>query len=186
MKKLIFLISIMCVAFYSCDGRKSKSVSLKESIQEFNQKLSESPIIDYYPKEYTEIVTDTIISNKVKVRIKNFSLPYESISMSNSEKSNIKIQKHHRVFESEVIVSTQNKEILSTHISVEKFRELYPDDFWTNVTLQHVWVNQELSSPEMINLDMSFINPKSKAFKVYRMTIDGKGQQQIQLIEERA
>ncbi|MEO8774320.1 MAG: hypothetical protein ABI263_08330 [Gelidibacter sp.] len=60
------------------------------------------------------------------------------------------------------------------------------DLFWDSATLQHVWVNQELSNIDDIILDISFINPKNDAYKVYRMSIDSHGHQTLNLIEERS
>lgn len=185
MKNIFFIIVIISIAFISCDGRKSRSEALKASVEEFNEKQSESEIITYYPKEYTEVVSDTLISNKVKVHIKNYSLLNESIVMLENYKSIPNSNKQHRVFESEIVVSTPSKEILNIHISAKQFKSSYSDEFWNHATLQHVWVNQDLSTINDIKLDMSFINPSNNSYKFYRMSIDEHGQQRIELIEER-
>ncbi len=185
MKNILLVLIIVSIGFVSCDGRKSKSVSLKESIKEFKERQSEVEIINYYPDEYVEVVTDTIISNNVKVHIKNYSLSNESVLMSVNEHSTSKNQKQHRVFESDIVVSTPTKEIFNAHISAEQFKSINTDAFWSNATLQHVWVNQELSTSNDIKLDMSFINPKENTYKLYRMSIDENGQQQIDFVEER-
>jgi hypothetical protein len=169
------------VGFLSCDRRKSPSESLKYSIKEFNEEHSGVAIIKYYPNEYTEVVTDTLISNKVKIHIRNYSLLDKSILMTVDKKK----EKHHRVFESNVVVSTPTKEILKTHISAEVFKSKYSEDFWNHATLQHVWVNEELSSPEDIKLDMTFINPSEDSYKLFRMSIYRNGKQKVELIEER-
>ncbi len=187
MKNIVLALILVCVAFMSCDGRKSKSVSLKESIEEFKQKQLLIETINYYPKEYTEIVTDTILSDKVKIHIKNYSLSNDGIPMLANAKDGTTKEKQHRVFMSEIIISTasSSKEIFSTKISAEQFKSLYSDVFWNNATLQHVWVNQGLSTLGDIKLDMSFINPKDNSYKLYRMSIDGTGKQHIDFIEER-
>jgi hypothetical protein len=105
--------------------------------------------------------------------------------MLENDKSNPNSNKQHRVFESEIVISTPSKEILNTHISAAQFKSMYSDEFWNHATLEHVWVNQELSTMSDIKLDMSFINPSNNAFKLYRMSIDEVGQQTIELIEER-
>ena len=185
MKNILLLLILACMAFVSCDGRKSKSVSLKESIKEFKERQSDLEIINYYPNEYVEVVTDTIISNELKIHIKNYSLANETIFMSIDENATPKIQKQHRIFESEIVISTATKEIFSAHISAEQFKSYHSDQFWTNATLQHVWVNQELSTSNDVKLDMSFINPKNNSYKLYRMSIDLDGKQQLELIEEK-
>ena len=184
MKNFLIVIILFCAVLSSCDGRKSPSEALKSSIAEFNKKQLILEVITYYPKEYTEVVTDTIIANDVKIHIKNYSLNDDGILMASSNTSN-KIKKQHRVFTSEIVISTPTKELFSTEISAEQFKSLYSDVFWNNATLQHVWVNQELSTSDDIKLDMSFINPKDNSYKLYRMSIDGNGKQHIDFIEER-
>lgn len=183
MKNILLVLVIVCVAFMSCDGRKSQSVSLKESVEKFNMKQIE--MINYYPEAYTEVVTDTILSNEVRIHIKNYSLNNEGIFMSESKSIPALKKKQHRIFESDIVISTPTKEILSTHISAEQFKLDDADTFWNNATLQHVWVNQDLSTLADIKLDISFINPNNNSYKLYRMSIDENGQQKIDFIEER-
>ncbi|MEZ4802706.1 MAG: hypothetical protein R2797_08020 [Gelidibacter sp.] len=184
MKNLFFIIAIISVVFVSCDGRKSKRVSLKESIEEFKERQSADEIINYYPNEYVEVVTDTIISNKVKVHIKNFSLQNKGIDMSVNTHETSKNLKQHRVFESEIVISTPFKILFNAHMTAEQFKDISSDKFWDNATLQHVWVNQELSTSQDIKLDISFINPKNNTYKLYRMSIDENGQQRIDFVEQ--
>lgn len=184
MKNLIFIIVISCIGFVSCDGRKSQSVSLKESIREFKQNQSKIEMLSYYPKEYTAVVTDTIISNELKIRIKNYSLENEAISFTPTQRTKLKKTSYHRIFESEIVVSTPTKTIFTARISAAHFKEASTDVFWNNATLQHSWVNQELSTPDNIQVDVSFINPKENSYKLFRLSIDEDGKQQFNLIEE--
>lgn len=182
MKNLFFIIAIVSIVFTSCDGRKSKNVALTQSVMEFNQKESNLELITYYPKEYTEVVTDTILSNQVKVHIRNYSLDNEAILIS--DESAPKKIKYHRIFESDVLITSPSRELFKTHISAIQFASTYSDEFWDNATLQHVWLNEELSTPQYIQLEMSFINPRNESYKLYRMSVDHFGQQRIILIEE--
>lgn len=181
MARTLLVILIACIGFVSCDGRKSKSVALKESIKEFQQKLT--PLATFYPKEYTEVVTDTLISNSVKVHVKNYSSLNDVIPMTSADK-NPKAKTFHRVFESEIAISTNTKEIFRTKISADQFKNLFNDTFWNNATLQHTWVNEELSTAEEIHLDMSFIDPTTDSYKLYRMSVTMDGQQHLKLIQE--
>lgn len=184
MKNIILLIALISIGFISCDGRKSKSVALKESIEAFNQDQSNFETVSYYPKEYSEVVTDTIISNELKIHIKNYSIDNEAVLISTLEKTSPKMTTYHRVFESEIVVSTPTKTIFSGWISAAQFTETSSDAFWNNATLQHAWVNQELSTLEQVQVDVSFINPKENSYKLFRMSIDVDGQKHINLIEE--
>ena len=181
MKKIIYLLVILSIAFVSCDSRKSQNDLLKEAISEYNTKQPKVETISYYPTEYTEVATDTLISNKVNIHIKNYSLIDENILLTKTDNHT----KYHRVFESEISIKTEDKHILSTIINAEKFANI-KEHFWNNATLQQVWVNQELSTVEEINIDLSFINPLDKTYKLYRMSVNYNGQQEIHLIEEQS
>lgn len=59
-----------------------------------------------------------------------------------------------------------------------------PDPFWDNATLQHAWVNQELSNTNSVTLDFSFINLQNHNYKLYRMAIDADGHHSVTMIEQ--
>lgn len=177
------LVSILCL---SCNGRKTKKESMEQAISAFNLKSTPVQRNTYSPESYVEIVTDTIISNSIKVRVKNYSLLDEQVLISEAVSGVTKEVNYQRVFESEISISTATKDILNTHISAKQFKAIDADPFWDNATLQHAWVNQELSSAEHITLDITFINPKSDTYKFYRMSINSKGQQTLNLIEARS
>ena len=64
---LLFLVSI--ITLISCDGRKTKNDALKESITKFRDSVSPFEISEYIPNIYSEIKTDTILSNGFTVKI---------------------------------------------------------------------------------------------------------------------
>lgn len=106
------------------------------------------------------------------------------ILMAESINTRQKVTKYHRVFESDIIVSIEDKIIYDHHISVEKFKNLSASKFWKNATLEHVWINQEASTPIKLSLGLSFINPKDKTYKLYEIHIDQLGNERLTLIED--
>ncbi len=184
MKNVLLLVTLISIIHLSCDGRETKKENLERAVSEFNLKSIPLEIVTYAPEAYTEIVTDTIISNGINIRIKNYSLLDEHILVLEINDATSKKTKYQRVFVSEISMSNASKNIITTHISAKQFKMLDVDPFWDHATLQHVWVNQELSTISYIKLDISFINPKSSAYKLYRMSIDSDGQQTLNLIEE--
>ncbi|TXE06495.1 hypothetical protein ES711_13350 [Gelidibacter salicanalis] len=183
MKNFLGVLFVIAVVCFSCDGRQTKKESLQKAVSEFNLKAVPIPTITHSPEAYTEIVTDTLIANIVKVHIKNYTLKDAQILVPTSVPGR---QHYQRVFESEILITTATKNILHTHISAQHFRAIDSDPFWDHATLQHTWVNQELSSLEDITLDISFMNPLTSAFKLYRMSINAQGQQTLTRIEERS
>lgn len=185
MKNIFLLVALVSIVCLSCDGRQTQKEALERAVSEFNLKHGPLKKVSYHPEAYVEIVTDTLISNGINVHIKNYSLLDEQILVSNATDGTFKNEKYQRVFESEIIISTTSKDIFSTHISAKQFKSQFSDPFWDHATLQHAWVNQELSTVNDIMLNVSFVNPKNNAYKLYRMSIDSYGRQTLNLIEER-
>ena len=178
MKHILFIFAIITTLFMSCDGRQSQRESLENAVSKFNNKQTPVTAVKYHPKDYTDIVTDTIISNALEVKIKNYTLMDKHISLNSNPKE------LHRVFESEVEVFAASTSVFKTIINAELFATQKDSPFWNQATLEHVWVNQDLSTIKEVSLDVSFLNPITKDFKLYRMTVDTFGKHHIQLIEE--
>jgi hypothetical protein len=178
MKNIVIIFTLITALFMSCDGRQSQRESLQNALNDFNKKQTSIDVIKYHPKEYTEIVTDTIISNTLEVKIKNYTLMDKQIPLIS--KSN----EVHRAFESEVEVFASSTSVFKTIINAELFATQKDTPFWNNATLEHVWVNQDLSTAKEVFMDVSFLNPITKDFKLYRMSVDVSGKHQIHLIEE--
>ncbi|WCO03068.1 hypothetical protein [Psychroserpens ponticola] len=184
MKKSALIILLIAIGFFSCDRRGSAREHLQNSISEFNKKHTDLDLITYYPESYTEVQTDSIISNTFRVSIKNYSRMDAQILMS-SETTDKKTKiKYHRIFESEINIALVSKNILSTTINAEDFKNTLQSEFWNNATLEHVWVNQETSNTNEVNLGISFLNPKNKAYKLYELVVTADGKQDLNLIEE--
>lgn len=186
MKNSFLFFAIISFVCLSCDGRQTKKEALESAVSEFILKNTVLERFTYQPEAYVEIMTDTLFPNKINVHIKNYALLDEQILISNTTDVAMKEFKYQRVFESEVIVSIASKDIFKTYISAKQFKILHPDKFWDSATLQHTWVNQDLSTDVDIKLDISFINPTNNAYKLYRMSIDPNGAQTLDLIEERS
>lgn len=184
MKKLSVLIIIVFVAFLSCDRRGSVREHLQESISEFNDKQALIETANYYPEYYTEVRTDSIISQTFKVSIKNYSKMNSQILVSSKHENKETVLEYHRVFESEIKVAVASKPIFDTTINARDFNDETQSEFWKNATLEHVWVNQNLSTQKELNLSVSIINPINKTYKLYELVIDTNGQQHLNLIEE--
>jgi hypothetical protein len=180
---IVFLIAFTSV-FMSCDGRKNRNESLRNAVSEFNNKLLQLDNITYFPKEYSEVVTDTIIENTIKIHIKNYTLMDENVTISSQDHPHK--MKYYRSFGSEIKVFDDSKLIFNSILNAKTFVYNTSGLFWDNATLDHVWVNQELSNKNRVNLDVSFVNPKTKSFKIYQLSIERNGNYKIYLKEEQS
>lgn len=185
MKKLVFILFLTAIAIFSCNRPESKRENLQNSISEFSKKHAPLNLVtSYFPENYTEVQTDSIIANTFKVRIKNYSNMDSQILVS-SETSNAKTKfNYHRMFESEITITTTTKHILSTSIKAQDFKDTVQPEFWNNATLEHVWVNHETSNSKELYLGISIINPKNNAYKLYELVVNTEGQQHLKLIEK--
>lgn len=184
MKKVFILISIISAFFLgSCDNRKSKTDRIKDAVKVFNKKNRLLNTTAYYPDNYTETKTDSIISKTFHVAISNYSLMTDDIVIKKIAKGKQQNTTVHRVFESSIIVSVHHEIIYDKHISAKTFNYYEPSEFWDNATLEHVWVHQEHSNAENLSLRVSFINPKNNMFKLYEIRIDRFGNEQLQVLK---
>lgn len=185
MKKSILLLFIVAIAMFSCNRYESKRENLQNSISEFSKKHSYLNLVaQYYPEEYTEVQTDSIIANKFKVRIKNFTNMNAQILMSSETDETKTKLNYHRVFESEITIASATKQLFSSTIKAKDFKDNTQPEFWNNATLEHVWVNQETSNSKELFVEISFLNPKNNAYKLYELVVNTEGQQRLKLIEE--
>lgn len=184
MKYILLLFTLSAMVLTSCDGRQSSTESLQQSISEFNQKQTPLELISFYPKEYTEVETDTIMSNNLRVNIKNYSLMNQEVILHKKTIGNNKDIQYHRAFESEIIVYNTNQKIYTTTINAYQFQNKDKSSFWNNATLEHVWVNQETSGLDWVNLEITFIDPQTHAYRVYEMTINQNGKENTILKEQ--
>lgn len=185
MKKILILLPCILLLFLmSCDRRTSKKEHLKHAISEFNKNQKSIVINTYYPEHYTETKTDSIISNTFEVSLTNYTSDHNGILIKETTKFQKMTRQLHRVFACDLSVVISDKTIYKQHISAETFQDHNSSKFWNNATLEHVWVNQELSTSDVLSLGISFINPKNNAFKLYEMHIDSFGNERLILIED--
>ena len=185
MKKIaIILPCLLLILLASCDRRTSKKEHLEQAVIEFNKNLKSYNVTNYYPESYTEIKTDSLIANTFEVSVKNFTAMDDGILINKSLENYKNITNYHRVIKADILVTVKDKIIYKKQLSAKSFRDFSDSKFWQNTTLEHVWVNQELSTTQNVSLSVSFVDPKSKAFRLYELRIDKNGNERLTLIED--
>ncbi|MEZ4793494.1 MAG: hypothetical protein R2783_08565 [Gelidibacter sp.] len=169
MKNILIVLMLLFVGFVSCDGRKSKSVALRESIEEFKDSIGPIEIIKYIPEDYAEIVTDTLLSNGFRIKIKTYSDMEHGIVDSISVIDSITTKTIKRDFISDVTVFKDGKEIFSKKIDKPLFSATYDyhGDILKDMTLANVWVNQfMLSNQDVAQIEIDYYR-KPNVYKDY-------------------
>ncbi|WP_299229397.1 hypothetical protein [uncultured Psychroserpens sp.] len=184
MKKTVLFFLFVTLVLTSCIKTQKSNELKKRPISEYKYAFSQIALANYFPETHIEVRTDSIISNTFKVHIKNYSIKDEYITVTKSNSNNKIKLLYHRVFESEISVAVASKDIFKTAISAQEFKDPLQKTFWDKATLQHVWVNQEVSNNKYLNIGISFINVENNAYKLYELTLDPKGEQHLILIEE--
>lgn len=185
MKNILVLILVF-VGFMSCDGRKSKSVALKESIEEFKDSIVNIEVIKYFPETYAENVTDSILSKGFRVKIKTYT-DMQNSYLNEFEHDSILNKHFYRNYIAEVTISRHQHEIFKKSIDNNFFvkNDKTLVDVFEDMTMHGVWIDQSKSIDfENVVINFLFCKPETDSCFYFEMTIDGQGQHQIKEIKE--
>jgi hypothetical protein len=125
MKKISFISILLIICFISCDGRDRAYKSNTDNLEE--SKLSDTffESIKYFPDAYSEIVTDTILSNGFLIKSK-FFVDMNNNVLEEFKKDTIHYKHFYREFNVELSISNKENEIFSKLINKDFFA---PYDF---------------------------------------------------------
>lgn len=115
MNKLLLLIAFIFICFVSCDGRDRGNKTNAEILKESKLLDSFSEKIEYIPDSFTEINTDTILSNGFRIKIRYHTHMKEYVS-KNYKIDSINHKKHFYDFVSKITVYKGSKEIYKKDI----------------------------------------------------------------------
>lgn len=174
MKKLIFLIFLVTTVLVSCDGRYRSYESPVDALLKNNQLQAFSEKINFIPNTYTQITTDTILSNNLRIKIKYHSIDTNTLKLSTTLKE-VKTTNYYTNFEALYEISTKNKMLKKGKINKSLFHHLENDNFWNRAIMQHVWVDYNTIIKYGVNLNVSFCIPESTICKDFTIFIDKNG-----------
>lgn len=179
---LLFIATI--VAFTSCIGNTSKYDALQESIIKFKDSVEPIDIVKYIPKTYSEIKTDTILSNGFKVNIKLFTDMQHSL-VNEYEVDFIRYKEHHRVIKADITVLKADKEIFKKTIDKRFLKTDSNDDIYLrNANIRNLYIDEFASinsNKVVLNIPIHQFNERSTP--TYNIIIDDKGNYSIHLLK---
>ena len=176
--KLIVLTLGVVLVLLACNGGKTKRDALNESISKFKDSIEPIEIVEYIPKEYSEVVTDTILSNGFIVKIKSFTNMNESVLYtftSNTENSN----HYFRKIDSEIIVYKNEKEIFSEVFNKEFLLRHFPDiDNLEDFITSEIYIDQleSIQTNKLVLIASQCIPTQNDTCPIYKIVIDAVGQ----------
>jgi hypothetical protein len=181
MNKLCLIFVLFLIAFTSCDGRGRKHRTNAEILTESNLLKSFSEEVKYIPEHYTEIITDTILNNNFRIKIKYYSLNNDYVSSNNSSNEALVIN-HYKNFEAKIQVLNNNNIITENIINKHIFSKFENPEFWSKAIMQFIWVDYNASTKTSVNINTSFCLPETETCKDYAITINKFGTIQIKEI----
>lgn len=182
MNKLLFLLFLSIVTLASCDGRDRKYKTNTEVLKENKLLESFTEEIKFIPEAYTEIETDTILSNGFKVKIKYYSIESDFVLETRKSKNDSIIKIHHKNFEAQLLVLKNNTIISKSLINKRLFYEFESDPFWANAIMQFIWIDYDASNENTLYLNTSFCTPNTDECKDFTLNINEQGVIQIEEI----
>ena len=175
------MLLMLCIT--SCDGKYRALETPGKKLEKSNLSKSFFQKEVFIPKSYITSVTDTIISSGERIIIKYYSVDNQSITTKTKSFNTKTATKHYREFESEIQVFGNNKLLFKDHLSKADFKASSNLKFWDNAILQYVWLDELESSTNNISLNCSFLEPKTKAYKTYKIYFNNQGKRAIKLTE---
>ncbi|MGB6269581.1 MAG: hypothetical protein WBF67_11295 [Olleya sp.] len=185
MNKYTLLLLVILIAFLSCDGRDRVHKTPKEVLTENKLLDSFSENIQYFPKEYTETITDTILSNGFRVKIKTFTDMDNSV-LDEFKQNNIHHKHYYRNNVSTILV-TKNEIIFDELIDENFFikHDNRQKDFFEELNLQGVWIDDEKSTLNSnVSIDVLFCKPETDICEYFNIKIENNGTFKIKNITE--
>lgn len=185
MKKLIYLVLILSVAFVSCDGRDRKHKINEKVLKQNNQLDSLSEDIIYHPENYEEHISDTIFSNGFHVKISNYTDMNNSIAsfkIRNEESNN----HYFRQLISNVIITKDSKEIFNENLDgtfFKKVSEVRNIDL-DSCLISTMSVESDLTKQNYVKLNCMFYEPKKNKASTYSMIINEIGNYHVKKEED--
>ncbi|SHH51246.1 hypothetical protein [Winogradskyella jejuensis] len=175
MKKILYIIPILIIAFTSCEGRKSHTKALSESIEAFKAKTTIEKV-EYIPENYREIAIDTTLSNGFSIKIKTFTNMNNHITIEDA-KDSLFLKKHYRTVNSHISITHQDHNIFEKTIDksflITQNERL--SDYLTIANLKGVWINQLQSSNSQVVLDIDYCMIETSDCKSLKLNINKDG-----------
>jgi PBP1b-binding outer membrane lipoprotein LpoB len=186
MKKIVFISILLILFFTSCDGRNRATHSNKENVE--NSKLSDSFLVQtkYIPQVYSEVISDTILSNGFRVKLKFYS-DMESSYLNEFQIDSITYKHYYRNFNAEIKVFKNEKEIYSNTISHHILENMLKNtsEYFNTYILTDFWIEQFASNMnDKAIVKLFFCKPESEICKTIRLLFSENNEAIVELIED--
>ncbi len=156
-----------------CDGRDRVNKSSEEILIENKLLDSFSENVKYFPETYTEVETDTILSNGFRVKIKTFT-DMENNYLDEFRQDTI-IHKHFYRDNKATILVTKQGVIFDQLIDKDFLLQFEPtlSSFFEQSVLSGIWLNEEKSfANSNITVNILYCKPETDWCSFFNLIIE--------------
>ena len=177
MSKLFVFVIVLATLFASCDGRYRSYQSNQNNLKQHNLYKSFSENVVYLPENYSEITSDTLLSNGFYVKIKTFT-DMDNSFLNVLKKDAITYKNHYRNLMAIINIYKDNKNIVTTWVTKDSLLnyDVSYNMFLKDKILQGVWLNQYDSTvSNAAVMDIAFCNPSKKETVCFKLVVSTNG-----------
>lgn len=182
MNKLILLILITFISLVSCDGR-DRAYQTNAEVLKVHQLLdSFSERVEYVPKKYTTVVTDTILSNGFKIKITAY-IDMENAVLKIAHSEALKHKTYFRNRKAEITVEKNHKLLFSKIIDNDFFIKMNPllKDSLKDYIIAEAYTEYDASFiKNKINFIFVFSNPLNHKTRSFTLSIHELGNYHVE------
>ena len=179
MKLLSSLLLMLILIFASCDGKDRSRYTHQEKLEKSKLTGSFFEQVQYIPQDFTEVVTDTILSNGYHIKLKVYSDMNTSV-LKEFKKDTITYKRYFRAFKGEIIITLNNEEIINKTLEKIQFSNNTDADFWKDAVLGNVSLNYERSNDDEVFLNAFYRIPETNHYKDFNIVIASNGKIRIE------
>jgi len=184
--KHLLLLTFIIISIVSCHGNKTKQDTLKESVQKFKDSLGTLEVESFIPETYSEVKTDTILSNGISISIKTYTDMNRFVTFKYQVDKTLTHIDKFRDWISVVTIKKDNVLIFDKTLDANFFLEQDKTmaDSVTKAINNKVWINEALSmQKDEVFLMGGFIFPESKNVVYYDIIVDSKGKYRLKKLK---
>ena len=174
MNKLIVLLLLMIITLLSCDGRDRKHKTNEEVLKENKLLDSFSERIKYIPETYSEVETDTILSNGFRVKIKTYTEMQDNV-FNEFVIDTIKYKFYYRNYTGKLDVFYNKRSILKETINKSYLNKNNDKDFWDDAIMAGIELDEHNSTKKEVIISVLYCIPESEICKEFNITVNKEG-----------
>ncbi|CAH8286267.1 hypothetical protein EV196_106240 [Mariniflexile fucanivorans] len=186
MKNLI-LFCVIIFGLMSCNGGKTKKDTLKTSVEKFKDSIGVLEIEAFIPEEYSEVKTDTILSNGFSIRIKTYTDMNRFVTCQYKIDETLTHIDKFRDWISEVTIKKNDVVIFDKTLDANFFLayDKMIADSLPKAINSRVLINEDYPvDKNYVYLLGGFILPESEEIIYYNIKIDSKGTCSLEKIKD--